>query len=302
MNYRSNRVLLITGSLLVCLANGIVFLGIVYNRHPPAESSLMLTERELVPSRSWTLSPDNTGLDLQLEVRTPSVRTGNPGERVADEAVPGWGGAQWLTPEKLRSLGFPLASTGDMDKDRRRDEKLLARDVYVVLELNGSAYKRELEHAQEQAAQDELLARAAPEDRVLAERAKNGREWVDAEHNKESRLFCIDAGPDPLALRRLYPDRAHFGIVRGTVRPFVYEAAGHWRVVGRFTGLRIPQLNVPLKYRPLFGASSNRGYADSMALRIAGHRIDREGARPYSVEVAWGRRLEPWMASATPGS
>ncbi|HEX9474427.1 MAG TPA: DUF4824 family protein [Steroidobacteraceae bacterium] len=299
MNLRSNRFLLISGSLLVCVANGIVFLGVLYNRHPPADSTLMLTERELVPSRSWSLSPENSGLDLQIEVRTPATRSGSPGESGEDEGAPPWGGAQWLSPEKLRSLGFPLASTGDMDKDRRRDEKLLARDVYLVLELNGNAYEHELQHAQEQATQDELLASAAPEDRLRVERAKYGRERADAERNKESRLFCIDAGLDPLALRQLYPDRAHYAIVRGTVRPYVYESAGHWRVMGRFADLRIPQLNVSLVHRSIFGASRNRGYADAIALGIAGGRTDREGARHYSVEVAWGRRLEPWILGAT---
>ena len=47
MNIRSNRAFLIAGVLLIIVANAIVFLGVMLNRQPPAESTLMLTEREL---------------------------------------------------------------------------------------------------------------------------------------------------------------------------------------------------------------------------------------------------------------
>ncbi len=298
MNLRSNRTFLIAGVLLIIVANAIVFLGVMLNRQPPAESTLMLTERELSAPSEWSLSKENSGLDLRIEVRTDTTLYRNSNESGGSEAVPMWGLTPWLTAEKLRSLGFPLAATKDNDADRRRNEKLLARDVYLVLELNGETYQRELQHAQEYAAQAVQSATAAPGDKVLAERAKMSQAQADAALNQESRLFCIDAGLDPAALRSAYPDRTTFAIVRGSIRPTVYGHAGKWAAVGQFAGLRIPQLNVPLTYRPVFGARNPLGYGDASAAGVAGRTTDRKEAPRYNVAVAWGRRLEPWMVSA----
>ena len=298
MNFRSNRIFLIAGVLLIIVANAIVFLGVTLNRQPPAGSTLMLTERELSAPYEWSLSKENSGLDLRIEVRTDTPVFRNSNESGGSEAVPMWGVTPWLTAEKLRSLGFPLAATKDNDADRRRNEKLLARDVYVVLELNGDTYKRALQHAQEDAAQAVQSATAAPEDKVLAERARRSQAQADAALNQESRLFCIDAGLDPAALRKAYPDRSTFAIVRGSIRPTVYEHAGQWRAVGQFAGLRIPELNVPLIYRPVFGVRRQLDDVDPIAVEISGRLRDQKQARHYTVAVAWGRRLEPWMMSA----
>ena len=169
-----------------------------------------------------------------------------------------------------------------------------------VLELNGETYRRELQHAQEYAAQAVQAATAAPEDKVLAERAKRSQAQADAELHQESRLFCIDAGLDPAALRNTYPDRTTFAIVRGSIRPTVYGHGGKWAAVGQFAGLRIPQLNAPLIYRPVFGGHEPPVYVDSIAVATGGQLTDRKVAPHYNVAVAWGRRLEPWILSATP--
>jgi hypothetical protein len=237
-------------------------------------------------------------LNARIEVRTPAPRLANPGQTGEAEFVPTWASEPWLTAEKLRSLGFPLSATGNAEEDRRRDGKLLPRDVYVVLELNGQVFRRELQEAQDQATRDDLAVKADPKDTVLAERARRSQKQADAERLHESRLFCIDAGVDATALRKTYPDRSRFAIVRGTVHPMVFEKSGHWTVVGQFSGLRIPELNIPLIYRPVFGARAVFSYADAMAVAIAGQRKDGSASPHYSVSVAWGRRFEPWIVSA----
>jgi hypothetical protein len=299
MNLRSNRAFLLAGVLLIVVANTIVILGVMHNRRSRAETTLMLTERELAPSSSWSPSEENSGLDLRIEIRTDTTYFRNSQESEGNEAVPMWGVTPWLTAAKLRSLGFPLLSTRNADEDRRHNEKLLARDVYLVLELAGGTYQRALQHAQADAARAVQLAAAAPEDKVLAERAERNQRLAEAELNQESRLFCIDAGLDPIALRNTYADRTTFAIVRGSIRPTVYEHAGQWRAVGQYAGLRIPQLNVPLIYRPVFGARQQPRYVDAIALAIAGPMRDRKEAPHYNVSVAWGSRLEPWMVSAS---
>jgi len=299
MTLRSQRAFLIGGILLILVANVAVFLGVRANRQLPTESTLLLTERELPPSTAWSLSPEDSGLSLQLTPRILMPESENPDEPVAVDPDSSWGSPPWLTFAKLKALGFALGSGSHSDEERRRVEKQLPREVFVVLELNGDSYRRALQEAQSTAIRHEQQAQADPNNKNLAEIAEISRKRADAEQSRESRLFCIDAGLDPVALRKSYPDRSHFAIARGSIAVAVFEKAGHWRVTGQFVGLRIPRLNVPLIYRPVFGASRQRDYADSIARGIAGETADQRDALHYNVSVAWGRRLEPWITAAT---
>jgi hypothetical protein len=295
MSLRSTWTFLVAGILLIAMANIVVLVGVVYNRKSLPESTLILTERELAPSITWSLTGENSGLDLRLAVRTPTAKS----EESKDMPALAWGETPWLNLGKLRSLGFPL-SASNTTEDLRRNEKLLPKDVYVVLELNGNSYQSVLQDALGKAARNEQLAKANSDSKELAERARTSRRLADAELNQESRLFCIDAGLDPVSLRNIYSDRSRFAIVRGTIRPLIYDKAGTWRVVGLFSGVRIDQINVPLTYRPVFGAGRQLGYLNAIAVGIAGQTANREHPPHYNVSVAWGQRLEPWIVSATP--
>ncbi len=301
MNLGSQRVFLLIGTALIVLANAIALLGVWFNRQPPAESTLSLTERELPSSASWSISREDSGLDLQFEVRTPAPQPTDPEGSGIEVHGYYWGNAPWLTAEKLRALGFDLAAGETSDADRRHDEKLLPREVFVVLEFNGDSYQRALQGAQNEATRDEQRAQSDPDNKDLAQTARNSRRVADDELNARSRLFCIDAGTDPAALRQTHADRSRYVIVRGTVRTaVVYDRNQHWRLVGQFAGIRIPQINVPLIHRPVFGAGVRGGYVSYVARGILGDAADRKDAPHYDVSVAWGRRLEPWIASAAP--
>lgn len=238
MKFRSTGGFLAAGVILVGAVNAFVLLGVAYNRKPPAESEMVLSERELPPAYVGSWSEDS-GMNLRLNIRN---ETG------------------WLTPEKLRSLGFALSVNEQSDADRLHDDKLLPRDAYLVLELSGDARSS-------QKAADEL--------------------------NNPSRLQCVDAGLDPVALRNAHPDRSTFAIVLGTVRTSIIRNEGQWHVVGRVTGVRTQLINVPLVYRSVFGDGRqlSRAFALSVSPRTATPR--------YNVSVAWGRRFEPWIVSAS---
>ena len=295
MRLRSHWVFVLAGLLLIAVANAIVLMGVAYNRKLPTESELILTERELAPSVTWSVARENSGLNLRLNVRTASARRNATQEGSVDGEVAFWGETPWLNAEKLKSLGFPLPMAQNTDEARRRDERLLPRDVYVVLELNGNSYHSDLQAALSTSARDNELAMADPNNKELAQRARNSQRLAEEEQNQSSRLYCIDAGLDANALRNSYADQSKFAIVRGTVRASGFGRAGKWRVIGQFTGVRIDEINVPLDYRAVFGSSRRLASTDASAFGIAGVIANQHH---YDVSVGWGRRLEPWIVSS----
>ena len=77
-----------------------------------------------------------------------------------------------------------------------------------MLELDGPAYRDSL-------AQVRRLT-ATVTDKTEIKQAKDA---LLKEEQQNTRLFAIDAGVDAEALRVRYPDRAHYAIARGTIRP-----------------------------------------------------------------------------------
>lgn len=298
MTLPSKRTLLALAAVLIVLANAVVLMRVWSNRKAPPESSLVFSERELKSAYEWTVSKEDSGLNVRLDVRTDTLRQPGPTSGENDDLEYAWNQVPWLTIEKLRSLGYQLPSGEIGEADRRNIQRLPSREVYVALELNGDSYRRALQEAQQDAARDEKKAMADANDKTLAQWARNSRERADAEQSTNSRLFCIDAAIDAGALRKLYGDRSRIAIARGTVQPTIYGKPGHWHVAGQFSGLRIPQINVPLRYRQAFGSSRNVGYGELAAAAVAGRTAD-PGSPHYEVTVAWGHRFEPWIVDAS---
>jgi hypothetical protein len=294
----SKRSLLALGALLIVLANAVVLLHVWANRKAPPESSLVLSQRELTPAYEWTVSKEDSGLDVRFDVRTDTVRPKQPDPGENGDLQYGWNQVPWLTVEKMRSLGYRLSSGEIADADRRNMQKLPPKEVYVALELDGDSYRHALQETQQDAARDEQKAMSDAEDKALAREARDSRERADAEQNTSSRLFCIDVAIDAAALRKLYGNRSRIAIARGTVQPTIYGRAGHWHVAGQFSGLRIPQVNVPLRYRQAFGSSRNIGYEPLAAVAVSGRTADPDSSH-YEVTVAWGHRFEPWIVDAS---
>jgi len=249
---RSHRWLIAAGACVLALTNAVVLVGVASNRRQPPDSVLELTQRELGTQWSWMWRDDeNSGLSLRLEYRFETARD-------SGLSYGAFGPPAWLDRDKLASLGFDVMRPPSADADTHYD-RMLGRDVLLVLELDGPAYARAL-----QAARDRLGHR---------ENEHDAQEDLKREEQEASRLFIVDAGLDQTALRQRYPDRAHYAIVKGTIRPYVRRDRTSAKLYGSVTAVHCETINVPLQFRGTV-------------------------AKPFVLDVAFGSRLEPWIISA----
>jgi hypothetical protein len=267
----SKRVL-IAGSAFIAAANAIVLAGAAYNRGE-VESRLRLTERELRPTE--TRDADNSGLALRMRWRAADASSPT---RYEDPGA--WGSPAWLDAAKMASLGFDTSLPDVPAEQPRSFRRQHARQVFLVLEFDGPAYRQSLQGAAAEA--QRLEARGKPGD---LERAAH---IVPMERDVNSRLFAVDAGLDAAALRARWPDRDRYAIVRGKVQPVRYGEEGPHR--GLVTEILVAAVHVPLEMRRVFD-----GVAPEPGLRWM--VVDAPSVH-YEAEVAFGRRLEPWLVAA----
>jgi hypothetical protein len=249
--------------------------GAGYNRSGEPESRLQLTQRELQHS-SWREGRDNSGITLMLNWRFEQAEQN---EYDSGRFAGRWGMPAWLDQAKMAELGFDVENLADTSGTvrRRRDVQMQSREVLLVLELNDQAYRRQLQRSEEKFAQARKLLEAAPASEDIKRKAKNAEENYQYEKNQGSRLFVIDAGLDVQKLRATYPDRARYAIVHGLVRPRTeWEMKNKASIGGNISELHADRINVPLAYRQVFGNPAS-----------------------YEVTVAFGKRLEPWLVSAS---
>jgi hypothetical protein len=275
----------IAGLGLIALTNAVALLGVVYNRSGEPEAKVNLTQRELSTPYPWYGNRENSGLALGLVWRVlneESFVTQGYAWRYA-----GIGGTPaWLDKAKMQELGFDT-SAPSIDSDprgRARYEKQLPREVLLVLELDGPAYRRSLELATQYATRDEAKLAATPGDKELDARAKNAREGLEWETKLNSRLFVVDAGLDAAALRAKYPDAGRYALVHGQVR---LESGGRnsGNVRGYVSGLSIESVNVPFALREAFVRAAPTGDVN-------------QNLAPFAATLAFGKRLEPWIMAA----
>lgn len=282
----SRKSTLIAGLGLILVTNAVALGGAAYNRSGEPESILHLTERELQPPHDWGRNRENSGLALTLRWRTLGEEAGNRMGAFMSY-YPGINGSpKWLDESKLAALGFDVSPRRTSD-DQVNYGRLLAREVLLVLELNGSAYKMALERMREHAAHEEALNAASANNKEFEQRAKAAREQLAREENEYSRLFVVDAGLELEALRTKYPDRTRYAIVRGQVLP-QWSRNGNEkpRFTGLVTGVSEDRISVPLAFHPALppAPASNRTGMYSLS-------------GPSDVTVAFGRRLEPWISA-----
>jgi len=266
---------LIVGLLLIAATNAVALVGVAWNRTGDPEATLVLSERELNLPYNRGVDRDNSGVSLSLQWRVVS-------EAQAYGYYAAYTPLEWLDKARLAALGFDVARIEDTPEGRRYMTRLEAREVLLVLELDGPAWqtmlartrewaRRELEHAA-------LDARAGKADGTDADQV---RRTLEREERNASRLFAIDAGLDAAALRERYPDRTRYAIVRGRIKPTVDTSAGGKRVTGYIEGLEVSWVNVPRRFHP------------ALAERDASFTPGRTPR--YAVTVAFGRRFEPWV-------
>jgi hypothetical protein len=273
----SRRHTLIAGLALIGLTNAIALGGAAYNRSGEPESTLSLTERELRSPYVWTGRKENSGLALRLQWRVLQGDSRNVG---ADYSPYGGGMPAWLDAPKMASLGFDAkSSTETTDASRiSRYQRQLPRDVLVVLELDGPAYRESLERAAK-------AAKAMEARNERGEGKKSADELMDQESRRNSRLFAVDAGVDRAALRSTFPDRTRYAIVRAQVRPAWSPESK--ATAGFIDNVGAAEVNVPLEMRSAFEGVAPSSYEG------------RNGASArFEATLAFGRRLEPWLVSA----
>lgn len=247
---------LISGLALIFVTNIVVLAGIAYNRGGEPTALLQVTDRELRTPGSWGFESENSGLALGLAWR---VATGEDD----DYGIGGYGSrATWLDRRKLAELGFDVSVPVDQPRAERHYERLLPREVLIVMELDGPAYQSALRRAAELAA------------RPGATRGDASR--LASERETFTRLFLVDAGVDYGSLRARYPDRSRYAIVRGKVRLDRWSAKNKAGLNGYVSELSVSALNVPVELREVLG----------------------RGASGYTATVGFGQRLEPWFAAA----
>jgi hypothetical protein len=157
----------------------------------------------------------------------------------------GPGQQEWLDRGKLAELGFDCRVAPQDPAASRHYGRLVPRPASLVIEYDGPEWQR-------------WVAKT----RLGYEKAF-------------PRLTPVDAGKDPEALRRKYPDQSHYLIVPGLIRlRLEYGGNKPAMVAGFLAGLLVSEIHVPLPY----------------ARTLAELR-----GKPYYLTLCYGKRYEPWV-------
>jgi hypothetical protein len=271
----TRRFTIIAGVGLILLTNLVALLGVAFNHSGVPDSTLQLSQRELEIPYHWRKNSDNSGIALRLLWRFPGSR--NEYYQYGDND-PGW-----LDQGKLASLGFDVAMPINTDRGQAMYRKQRSKPVFLVMELDGLAYQQSIELAKKE---DE----ADPKKKDGNERARPSA--LSQELNLNSRLFVVDAGLDREALRAKYPDTRHYSIVHGKIRPnIIYSKEKQPLMSGYINVVGAQSINVPLEFRSIFEPMQKRNQKFDYGA------VDKRTA--FEATVAFGRRLEPWIAAAS---
>jgi hypothetical protein len=271
----SRRHTLLAGLALILVVNSIALSGVALNRAGEPESLVQLSERELQLPYGRSNSKENSGVQLNLRWR---VNAGDDTQDSYYEYASYGGTAPWLNEAKMVALGFDVSQGRHTSRWKNRQYR--TKEVLLVLELDGAAYRQSLERARKKADAEEKLLAANPGNKEFENRARRAREYAESEAGENSRLFAVDVGLNAEALRVKYPDKAHYLIVRGQLRPQVVTHDKQDRLSGYISALSISQINVPVGFQH--------------ALK---HDVRTNKTAPFEASVAYGQRLEPWIVA-----
>lgn len=271
--------LLWLGAALILLTNAVALSGVAFNRSGSPQAVLTLSERELkLPWAEWQEKDEDSSLALKLSWAVDGGVSGDVEYQYSSYDRT----ASWLDAQRLRELGFSLAPPGE-HRDWYRHRRMQQRQMFLVLELDGDSHRRFLAATEAWSARERERAAADPDDKARARRLEHIEDRVRDAHERTTRLNVIDVGLEAETLRAAYPDTAKFVVLRGTVRPEWRGSKSEGAYVGRIVSLDVDSLHVPTELLPVFEG------------------LDRSNGKPapaYRVDVAWGRRDEPWIQAA----
>ncbi len=271
---QSRRSLFIIGFLLLLAVNLLVLAGVAANRRAPAESQVVLTEREL----KWLnhSHSENSGMTLKLNWRV-----------FVDNETAGlystWTSPEWFGMEKLKELGFsfPVDLHKNGVRKRKRPHK---KEAVIVLEKNSSCFRKSVDIRKKAVKKVQQQLELEPENQELRNRLERLETQLRQEQISGSRLFAVDAGLNPDKLRQQYPDRHRYLLVRGVVGyryDFATMAGGKSEPRGYVSRLNNGVIHVSLPYRKRLDT-------------LIAEKKNGESPR-YRIELTYGQRLEPWI-------
>ena len=275
MNAGIRRRAMIVGVALILAVNLIVLAGVAWNRSGEPESTVRLSERELGLPQGQLHSKENSGVTLHLMWRVHSVtdmQENSYGQHFFGGIAP------WLDAPRLAALGFDVSQGIGTTAHAAKRQQI--RDVVLVLELGGPAYRQSLDRVQKKAKDEEALKTANPGNEEFERRAKQSREHALREESANSRLFVVDAGLEAESLRAQYPDKAHYLIMRGQIRSQILTQDRKERWAGFIEAVSISQINVPVHFQNVLKQAQDGSPNTPMQ---------------YEAIVASGKRLEPWL-------
>lgn len=263
--FKKHRALVIGASLII-LTNAIALSGVAYNRSSTPDSTLLLSEREL--SYNPYEHQDSSGIAVNLKWQVLSKDSVSQAEKGQPYDWYNYSReAYWFTDAKLRELGFDTTVPSFIEAGAYRYKQLKDREVFLVLELNGPAYRQYVVQAKAHAKKSEI-------------KEETIRQIKQAEI-ESSRLFVIDAGKDAEALRKRYPNRNMYAIVKGIV-------GAHWQSTdtkpvlnSHINSFSVSRLHVPKPHDAVFVGL-----------------VNTNATAKYQVSVTYGQRYEPWITSA----
>lgn len=266
----SSKLLFILALSLVLLVNAFILVGVWYNRSGDAESTVVLTERELRMPYRW--SKDQTSVRINWRIISSEGDSYNL-----------YNSPTWFDQQKLVSLGFEFSA--DLEADT--ETHFIEAEAILVLEYDGDAYQQTLKIAKNRI---EMIAKKLiklVDDEELLSDLKAAKETLKHEKYSASRLFVIDAGLDRKKLRILYPDIKRYILAYGIVdvrgyRP--YDNSKKSEIAGRIDRLSIERLYIGTDV-----------HAQIDQLRQNSKYTRNENPPRFSLEVYYGQKLEPWI-------
>lgn len=260
---------------LVVGVNAFALARVAANRAGQPDAQMLLTERELPVAYSWRQAETETSaVALRIDVDHPAWR--RPEGSDLDTL-------RWLDAAKLAELGFDVRLPGNSADAASFLARQLTRKAYAVIEYQGpvgSAFRAALERTYGPGARPGPRSAEAWESQAARREIQGG-----------SRLFIVDAGRDPAALRTRYPDRRRYLILPAEVAAQVDpggDGPGAFRATGR-VALLVNEVVVPRRMQSGLPAPSRR---EGWAAELHEPR--------YEVTLRAGSLHEPWIEALRP--
>ena len=274
---------LLLATVVVLLTNAALLALVARNRAGEPEATIELTEREL---RLTPMPSGDTGVVLTLAWSTPFDLRGPAVTRYP-----------WFDRAKLESVGFDcrMPLTDPAAERHYQTQEMLYRPAFAVLEYGGDTWQQALQREIEQVER----MRKDPEN-MRPESAEASQARTENAIVRRSRLVVADVGSKADELRRRYPDRSRFLVMRAYVGlvylPKSDQPGGEVpRLVGTVANILPETVYVPRELRSPGDVLSTKPEEDEFPGQLLRHDPR------YRVTLAFGKALEPRVVKVQAG-